>query len=100
RFPLSDLQSFFGRGYRHLEVGGLDSLAARALLRSRGVQGDEAALESLIERFGAHPLTLDHLGGLIGQFLAGDPRRAPEVPSLTGVGSDRQAFRLARLLRA
>ena len=46
------------------------------------------------------PLTLDHLGGLIGQFLDGDPRRAPEAPRLTSPRHDRQALRLARLLDA
>src|SRR5262249_52137004 len=57
-------------------------------------------LEQLIEAYGSHALTLDHLGGLIGQFLGGDPTRAPEVASLSTPGDDRQALRLARLLRA
>src|SRR5262249_40596167 len=48
----------------------------------------------------AHALTLDHLGGLIGQFLGGDARRAPEAPALSAPGTDRQALRLARLLHA
>jgi hypothetical protein len=109
RFPLTDLQPFQGQGYRHLDVGGLSLPAAVALLRSRGVHGDEDTLVHLIETYGAHALTLDHLGGLIGQFLDGDPRRAPDLPAVTtpGVGrisnpsySDRQALRLARLLRA
>ena len=53
-----------------------------------------------MESYGAHALTLDHLGGLIGQFLGGDPRRAPEAPALAAPGGDRQALRLVRLLRA
>jgi hypothetical protein len=100
RFPLTDLEPLHARGYRHLDVGGLSLPAARTLLRSRGVQGDDATLEGLVESYGAHALTLDHLGGLLGQFLGGDPQKAPEVPSLTAPGSDRQALRLARLLRA
>lgn len=100
RFPLTDLAASAERGYRPLDVAGLDSTAARELLRSRGVQGDEAALAGLIDGYGAHALTLDHLGGLIGQFLDGDARRAPEAPALAAPGSDRQALRLARLLRA
>jgi hypothetical protein len=64
------------------------------------VQGDDAALQKLTDAYGAHALTLDHLGGLIGQFLDGDAKRAPEAPSLAQAGSDRQALRLARLLRA
>lgn len=100
RFPLTDLEAVPGRRYARLDVGGLEPAAARTLLRQRGVQGDEAALDELIDAYGAHALTLDHLGGVIGQFLGGDPRRAPEAPGLTEAGRDRQALRLARLLRA
>jgi hypothetical protein len=100
RFPLTDLAPHQEQGYRPLDVAGLDEEAARALLRRRGVASDKAALAELIAAYGAHALTLDHLGGLIGQFLGGDARRAPEAPGVAGAGSDRQALRLARLLRA
>ncbi len=100
RFPLTDLTPFRGQGYRLLDVGGIELGAARALLRHRGVAGDEATLNELIAAYGAHALTLDHLGGVIGQLLGGDARRAPEAPALVGPGRDRQALRLARLLRA
>lgn len=100
RFPLSDLAAFQDRGYRHLEIGGLDRAAAQALLRQRGVRGEDAVLAALIDSYGAHALTLDHLGGVIGQFLEGDALRAPEAPALASAGMDRQALRLARLLRA
>lgn len=100
RFPLTDLHAFPEPGYRHLDVGGLSRPAALALLRSRGVKGDNAVLGSLVESYGAHALTLDHLGGLIGHFLEGDPSRAPELAELADPGKDRQALRLARLLKA
>ncbi len=100
RFPLTDLAPFQEQGYRPLDVAGLDPRAAQVLLRERGVEGDEQTLAELIAAYGAHALTLDHLGGLIGQFLGGDARRAPEAPGLAEPGSDRQALRLARLLRA
>jgi hypothetical protein len=100
RFPLTDLQRLPGPGYRQVDVGGLGLPAARALLRQRGVRGDDATLGGLIDAYGAHALTLDHLGGLIGNFLEGDPGRAPELPALPATGDDRQGLRLARLLRA
>src|SRR5579864_9506188 len=100
RFPLTDLEPARNPGYRHLDVGGLSPPAAIALLRQHGVQGDDLALSKLVDGYGAHALTLDHLGSLIGHFLGGDPRRAPEAPALAEPGSDRQALRLARLLRA
>jgi hypothetical protein len=99
RFPLTDLHWLRDKGYRHLDVGGLDGPAALALLRARGVVGDDTVLERLVADYGAHALTLDHLGGLIGQFLGGDPSRAPEAPALGPTG-DRQGLRLARLLHA
>ena len=100
RFPLTDLKAFLDRGYRHRDVEGLGLPAALALLRGHGVRGDDATLARLVESYGAHALTLDHLGGLIGQFLGGDPRRAPEAPQLVSPQQDRQALRLARLLDA
>jgi tetratricopeptide (TPR) repeat protein len=100
RFPLTDIAGYRDQGYRAVDVGGLSVPAAVALIRARGVWGDDAALMRLVENYGAHALTLDHLGGLIGQFLDGDPSRAPEAPALASPGVDRQAFRLARLLRS
>jgi hypothetical protein len=100
RFPLTDLTGHQGQGYRHLDVGELDVPAALALLRRRGVRGDDETLLALVRAYGAHALTLDHLGSLIGQLLDGDPGRAPEVPALAAPGADRQALRLARLLAA
>jgi hypothetical protein len=97
---LTDLEPYRGRGYRPLEVGGLDQDSAIDLLRRRGVVGDDQTLAEMVRAYGAHALTLDHLGVLIGQFLGGDPRRAPEAPTLTSPADDRQALRLARLLRA
>ena len=100
RFPLTDLTPWQGQGYRHLDVGELDLPAALALLRRRGVRGDDATLTELVHAHGAHALTLDHLGSLLGQFLDGNPSRAPEAPALAAKSSDRQALRLARLLTA
>jgi hypothetical protein len=100
RFPLTDLAPWQGCGYRHLDVGELALPAALALLRRRGVRGDPAALSALVAAYGAHALTIDHLGSLIGQFLDGDPARAPEAPKLPARAGDRQALRLARLLTA
>jgi hypothetical protein len=100
RFPLTDLNSSLGEGYRHINVEQLSHDAAIALLRNRGAQGDDASILQLVEAYGAHALTLDHLGGLIGQFLGGDPKKAPEAPKLASPEHDRQALRLARLLNA
>jgi hypothetical protein len=105
RFPLRDLHRCREAGYRHLvayrhlDVGALEPAAARGLLRARGVKGPDADLDALINDYGAHALTLDHLGGLVGQFLDGDPKRAPDASAFARPAGDRQALRLARLLR-
>ena len=71
RFPLVDFNSSLGAGYRHIDVEQLGHEAALALLRSHGVRGDDAALLGLVDAYGAHALTIDHLGGLIGQVSGG-----------------------------
>jgi hypothetical protein len=100
RFPLTDLQGRENHGYFPFPVGALDQPAAIELLRGRGVAGPDDQLAKLVDCYGAHPLTLEHLGGLIGQFLGGDPGRAPEAPAYADPRTDRQALRLARLLLA
>src|SRR5262249_5350984 len=100
RFPLTDLEPARDRGYRHLPVEGLGLPAALALLGRHGVRGDDATLAELVESVGAHALTLDHRGGMIGESLGGDPRRPPAAQGLTSPRQDRQALRLARLLDA
>jgi hypothetical protein len=100
RFILTDLERSANRGYYQIDVGGLELSAAIELLRHRGVKGTDECLSELIDQYGAHALTLDHLGGLVAQFRAGDPSRAPELAPGINPGSDRQALRLARLLRA
>jgi hypothetical protein len=100
RFPLADLHSSLGQGYRHIDVEQLTLDAGLALLRHHGVHGDDSALKQLVETYGAHALTLDHLGGVIGQFLGGDPALAPEAPQFASPEHDPQALKLARLLKA
>jgi hypothetical protein len=100
RFPLTDLAPWQDTGHRQVDVGELPLPAALALLRRRGVHGDDETLSALVAAYGTHALTLDHLGSLIGQFLDGDPNRAPEAPALAAKSGDRQALRLARLLSA
>lgn len=100
RFPVTDLARFEGQGYRRIDIAGLDAAAAVALLRARGVKGDDSSLDRLVASYGAHALTVDHLGGLVGQFLDGDPSGAAILADAPPVSGDRQALRLARLLRA
>ena len=54
RFPLTDVEPRGGAGYQRVDVGGLPREAAFALLRLRGIIGDEDALGQLVDSYGAH----------------------------------------------
>src|SRR5205823_3271015 len=63
---------------RVLRLGGLDAATGQALLRNKGLAGDQAAWQQLIGRYGGNPLALkvvgqtivEVFGGAIGPFLA------------------------------
>jgi hypothetical protein len=99
RVGLTDLGERLGQGYTEVAVDELDPAAAIALLRSRGVQGDDAVLERLSQEFGRHALTLTHVGGLLAKYCDGNPERASDLPPLEKFKHfDALAQRLARVL--
>lgn len=80
RFPLPDLEPEARTGrVQLLQVDALTRPQARSLLRSRGVRGNDSALDLVLDHYGAHALTLDHLGGLLAEYLEGDPGRFREL---------------------
>lgn len=97
RFPVSDIERWRGRGYTLIDVEYLTPDAARFLLRSHGVRGDDAALDRLRETYGGHALTLDLLGGALAHFFEGDPQRGPALETAEERLS--QEHRLAAVLR-
>jgi predicted negative regulator of RcsB-dependent stress response len=97
RFPISDLERWRGRGYTLIEVEYLTLEAARALLRSHGVRGDDPALDRLRETYGGHALTLDLLGGALARFFEGDPEKGPALEAAEEGTTQEQ--RLAAVLR-
>ncbi|MGA9996091.1 MAG: TIR domain-containing protein [Pyrinomonadaceae bacterium] len=103
RYPLSDLSNWRGRGYQELKLDQLPLDSAIQMLRNRGVQGGDSILTTLVNDFGAHALTLDHLAQILRDFFNGDPRKAAELPSIEtlkgNVHGEKQAQRLARLFR-
>lgn len=52
---------------RVMELGGLGSAEGRALLRDKGLRGDDAAWESLVARYGGNGLALKIVGESIHQ---------------------------------
>jgi hypothetical protein len=103
RYPLTDLSNWRGAGYRELNLDQLPLDSAIQLLRNRGVQGGDSVLKALVNDFGAHALTIDHLAQILRDFFNGDPRRASDLPPLETLAGDvhgeKQARRLERLFR-
>jgi hypothetical protein len=98
RFPLPDLAAWKGRGYRCVEVGGLDRLSARAILKKQGVLGTAAALDDLAARVGWHALSVTVLGAYIGNYCDGDASNLPDFTLDQQQSDDPTAARLATLL--
>jgi len=104
RFPLRELESETADGrVLLLDLDSLTRSQARALLRRRGVvNGTERDLDVVLDHFGAHALTVDHLGGVIKDYLDGDPTRIRELGQgpLTRFEAGQSGKQLARILRA
>jgi hypothetical protein len=100
RFPVTRALSFLGVSSHAIDVDDLEPDEARELLRRQGVRGNDEDLDRLIEDFGCHALTLDHLAGFLRVFHAGDPAAAARVPQPTVASDNRQERRLARVMKA
>jgi tetratricopeptide (TPR) repeat protein len=100
RFPLPRLEAWRGRGYASLDIDQLGNGDAIELLRDRGVHGPDDALRTLIGEYGAHALTLDHLGGYLVEYANGDPRAAASLPRPRIDSGQVQEQRLARVMNA
>ena len=80
RFCLSDVLAKRSPFFRVVPVEKIDSDAAVALLRARGVRGSSARLAALAREYGLHALTIDLIGGFIAHFCEGDPEKLPPEP--------------------
>jgi hypothetical protein len=100
RFPVPDLDRWEGCGYTRLEVDQLDRVAARQLLRRHGVRGDDRALDTVLDEYGSHALTLDHVGAYLAEFCDGDPAAAGRLEEPRLDSDTPEERKLARVLRA
>jgi tetratricopeptide (TPR) repeat protein len=100
RFPLPRLEPWRARGYQTLDVDQLRRADARRLLGVRGIRGGDEELDDLIDEYGAHALTLDHLSGYLVAYCAGDPAAAASLPVPRIDSVEPQERQLARVLQA
>src|SRR5205085_1432648 len=56
---------------RTLRLGHLDLEASRALLQDKGLEGDDAAWQHLVSRYGGNPLALKVVGQTIAELFGG-----------------------------
>lgn len=80
RFQLPDIPvKCASKRVQILDVDFLTRSQAQALLRERGTKGSNAELDTILDHFGAHALTIDHLGSVISLRLDGEAIRFREL---------------------
>jgi hypothetical protein len=100
RLLISRLESRGGQAPIVRDVTSMTPEDALTLLRSKGVHGDDATLRKLVAVYGAHALTLDHLGGFLTTYRDGRADSAYRLPEPKLETTDIQEYRLARVLGA
>jgi Effector-associated domain 7 len=100
RLYLTRVEPWLGRTCFVRDVTAMSPHDAHRLLVDRGVVGDNAALQRLVETYGAHALTLDHLSGYLRTFNQGQAEGAHGLPEPRLDTADMQEYRLARVLTA
>lgn len=102
RFPVCDVASWQGEGYRRIDLDDLDPLAARAILRAWGVRGDDGVLDALAQRVGWHALSVRVMGAFLKNYANGDANAGLgldlEVMAKEAADADRKAVKLDKLL--
>jgi pyruvate kinase len=73
RLELAEFKHRRDGGYVPVRVNSLMFEEACRILRDCGVAGDDTRLGELAARFNNHPLTIYHLGRLLGDFHEGNP---------------------------
>jgi hypothetical protein len=100
RLGLTRVEPWLGRTCFVRDVTAMITDDALRLLADKGVVGDKASLCRLVETYGAHALTLDHLSGYLRTFNQGRPEGAHRLPDPRLDTTDVQEQRLARVLGA
>lgn len=98
RFALVDLDNWKGAGHREERLEDLEPIAARAVLRGWGVNGDDSVLDELAIPLGYHALSIAVLGSYLGKLCGGDPQKAPSFDRGELSAIDPKAAKLNRIL--
>jgi len=88
RYPLTDIKSYKGTAYQKIEVERLSTEDARALFEKVGVKGSLEEIESVINEYDGHALSLTLLSTYLVEDFGGDITKANEIPAFH---SDKEA---------
>jgi hypothetical protein len=89
RYPLKDLDAWHEHSYNNLSLIDLSIPDSLLMLRSRGVNGSDAEMIEVINRYKGHALSLASVAGYLNRYYDGDIKQAPEVEFILG---DRERF--------
>jgi WD40 repeat protein len=71
-------------GVRIFELGGIEQVDARVLLRDKRLEGDDAAWSALVAQYAGNPLALRIVGETVQQVFGGDIERFVEQAESIG----------------
>jgi len=81
RYPLTDIENYEGTVYQRIEVERLTTEDARGLFEKVGVKGSREEIESVINEYDGHALSLTLLSKYLVEDFEGDITKAKEIPA-------------------
>lgn len=88
RYPLTDIKNWENKSYQKRDVERLSIENGRALFEKVGVKGSKKEIDSVIEGYNGHALSLTLLSKYLVEDFKGDIRKAKDIPPFH---SDREA---------
>ncbi len=81
RYPLTDIQSYEGKVYRKEEIERLSIEDGRNLFNKAGVKGSQKKIDSVVEEYDGHALSLTLLSKYLVEDFGGDIRKTEQIPA-------------------
>ncbi|KPL03424.1 MAG: hypothetical protein AMJ73_07130, partial [candidate division Zixibacteria bacterium SM1_73] len=79
RFSMKDLDNWQEGRFRALPLVDLSVPDALAMLKKRGVKGNDEEMKEVVERYKGHALSLTLMAGYLNKYYEGDIKQAPDV---------------------
>jgi len=80
RYPLTDIENYKGKVYQKIEVESLSTEDARALFEKVGLKGSQEEIESVIDEYDGHALSLTLLSKYLVEDFEGDIKKTGDIP--------------------